>query len=357
MSSPTDKHHAAVLSRKGKELTIIERETPTPGPNEVVIQVNSIALNPVDHIQQSMGFRVPSYPYILGFDVSGTISSIGSAVATLKVGDRVAALATSWFDKLPQFGAYQSFVLVPAIQVTLIPSTLPFNEASILPLALYTAWFALDAINVSRDVIFEEKDKKAILIWGVGGSVGSVALQIAKSLGFNVYATASSKHHSYLQELGKGPGKVRLFDYKDKDVVKKIVTAVSEDGLLLDIGIEAAAGNLPEIISILNKTKGNISKAKIASAPFSFSMLWHTMIFPSFFSGVIVKFVNAPEDPVVRNEYFSFIFNNWLPKKLQSEEFIPSPKVQVVGSGLASLQIGLVELKKGVSGVKLVVEV
>ena len=74
-------HEAAILNAKGSPLVIITRPTAAPGAEEVVIAVKFIALNPVDRIQQSMGFNISSYPYILGFDVSGIITAVGSSVS------------------------------------------------------------------------------------------------------------------------------------------------------------------------------------------------------------------------------------------------------------------------------------
>ena len=357
MSAPVVNHHEAIVQNaKGTTLVLTSRQTPIPGMNDVLIKVNSIALNPVDHIQRDKGFHVARYPTVLGFDIAGTIHSVGSSVSGFAVGDHVLGMASSWFSELPEYGAFQQYVLVPSSQVTLIPANLTFNEAAILPLAIYTAWFALMIADIPRDVVYQENDKKGILIWGVGGSVGSIAMQIAKTMGFHVYATASSKHHSYLQELGKGPGKVKLFDYKDKDVTSNIINAAKQDGVIIDIGIEAAAGNLKDIVSILNKTKGTTSYAKLSCAPFTFSMVWY-LIIPSFFTGVQVKFVDAPKDVNVRQKEFAFIYNTWLPSKLNSGEIVPSPKIQIIPNGLNGIQNGLDELKKGVSGVKLVVEI
>jgi hypothetical protein len=73
--------------------------------------------------------------------------------------------------------------------------------------------------------------------------------------------------------------------------------------------------------------------------------------------GVEVKFSAPPRDEKVRTEFFFFVFSVWLKGKLEKGEFMPSPKVQVVEGGLETAQKGLDELKKGVSGVKLVLEV
>ena len=80
----SDNHEAAILSSKGSPLAVSYRKTTTPGPNEIVVKVKSIALNPVDHIQQSMGFNIKIYPYVLGCDVAGTIHSWALRFPTLQ---------------------------------------------------------------------------------------------------------------------------------------------------------------------------------------------------------------------------------------------------------------------------------
>ena len=229
-----------------------------------------------------------------------------------------------------------------------------FNQASLLPLAVLTSWFSFFTCGVARDASFNTADKQGILIWGVGGSVGSIALQIAKSLGFCVYATASKKHHAYLQALGQGPGTVRLFDYKDKDVVQQIIRAVKDDGVKMHQAIEAAAGNLKDCICILRETRGDRSVTpKIACAPFSLALIWYRML-PTWWSGASIKFVHVEDDKNAGT--FHFVFRTWLGPKLASGALVPSPQVQVVPGGLAGIQAGLDILSKGVSGVKLVVE-
>jgi len=73
--------------------------------------------------------------------------------------------------------------------------------------------------------------------------------------------------------------------------------------------------------------------------------------------GVEVKFISAPKDETKRTEFFHFVMRVWLKEKLEKGEFVPSPKIKVIEGGLESANKGLDELKQGVSGVKLVLEV
>ena len=173
--------------------------------------------------------------------------------------------------------------------------------------------------------------------------MGSAAVQITKLMGFSVYTTASEKHHGYL----KGLGASRVFGYKDEHVVESIVSAAKEDGLTVQIAYDAV-GQLKECLEILQQLKGE-GTAKVASAvPLSENS-------PKV-EGVEVKFVASPVDVKERTEFFRFVFGVWLKEKLEKGEFVPSPKVRVVEGGLEAANKALDEWRKGVSGVKLVLE-
>ena len=73
--------------------------------------------------------------------------------------------------------------------------------------------------------------------------------------------------------------------------------------------------------------------------------------------GIEAKFVSPPTGDAARTEHFHFVFNVWLKEKLANGKFVPSPKVQLCEGGLEALNKGLDDLKKGVSGAKLVLEV
>ena len=347
-SPPSGQHLAAILPSKGSALEVTHRPPPTPGPAELLIEVKSIALNPVDYYQRDYGFPpLTSYPSVLGSDIAGTVVSAGSSVPSdaPKPGTRVAAFATAFFMQgAPDYGAFQTRVLVPVANAVPLPEGMSLTEASLLPMSVETAWAGWYTIGLPRDTAYTAADKKGMLVWGGASSIGSGAVQIAKSMGFSVYVTSSEKHHEYL----KGLGASKVFDYRGEDVVESIVKAAKEDGVTVQMGFDAV-GQVKSCLEILKEAKGK-GTAKLASArPLSEDS-------PKM-EGVEVKFISPPEDEKERMEFFHFVFGVWLKEKLEKGEFVPSPKVQVVGRGLESVQKGLDELKKGVSGVKLVVEV
>lgn len=350
MSSPPSTHHLAAIlpSKAAGTLELNHRPTPSPGPNELLIQVKAIALNPVDYYQRDVGFPpIQTYPTVLGSDIAGTVISAGTSVTSdaPKPGNRVAAFAPSWNKgNIPDYGAFQTCVIVPAENVVPLPSKVSFNEGSLLPMAILTAWSAWYTIGLPRDTAYTATAKKGMLIWGGASSVGSAAVQVARSMGFHVYATASEKHHEYLKELGAS----KVFDYKREDVVGEIVKAAKADGVTIQAGFDAAL-QLTACLDVLKECKG-AGTARLASArpvPEDAPKI----------EGVEATFVMPPLDEKERAEHCQFIFGVWLKEKLEKGEFVPSPKVKVVEGGLQSINKGLDELRGGVSGVKLVLEV
>lgn len=337
-------HLAAIVPSKGALLEVTNRPTPTPGPNELLIEVKSVGLNPVDYYQREFGFFISDYPTIVGSDVGGVVLAAGSAVSpdAAKPGTRVAAFATAFYNQgNPDYGALQQRVLVPEVNVTPIPESMSFNEASVLPMSVQTAWSGWHCIGVDRNTLYKPEDKKGVLIWGGASSVGSGALQSAKLMGFTVYTTASNKHHEYLKSLGAD----RTFDYKEEGVEAKIITAAKEDGVSMDIAYHAV-GQLQSVLDVLTALKGD-KAGRVASAP-------RVMDGSPTADGITVAFAAVPAEE--RQEFANFVFRIWLKEKLEKGLYVPSPHVRVIDGGLGAAQQALDILKKGVSGEKLVLE-
>jgi NADPH:quinone reductase-like Zn-dependent oxidoreductase len=345
-SSTPGQHAAAVLREKGTPIVIENRPTPKPGPNEILIEAHAVALNPIDVYQRAMGFALKHFPTVIGSDVAGIVADAGSDVPSmLKRGTRVAAFAPTFYTQgLPNYGATQKYVLVPADNATPIPEALSFKEASLLPMSIQTAWTGFNGIGIGPNTKYNASEKKGLLVWGGASSVGSGALQVAKILGFTVYATASEKHHEYLKSLGA----TRVFDYKDPNVIQKVIKAAKEDGVAIDVAFDAA-GQIKSCGEILKETKSG-DKALLAEAvPIPKDA-------PTI-EGVQTVFVTAPDDEKERQTFFRFVWNQWVNENLANGKLVPSPKAKVVRGGLEAINEALDELKAGVSGVKLVLQV
>ena len=350
-------HKALILPSPGNPLQLTTLPTPTPGPDEVLVKVHSLALNPVDHYQRDIGFNVTRDNAVLGSDISGTIISTGSAVPSstfppdLVPGARVTALANS-FKKGgdPPYGAFQEIVLVPADSVTVLPPSLTWHEGALLGMGVYTAWSGWYTVGLLRPPFegprpFHVGDNEGMLIWGGSASVGSIALQSAKAMGFRTFVTASEKHHAYLKTLGAD----HVFDYRDADVVGKIVRAAKSEGVTVNKAFVAGAGAVPQVQEILVELKQEGEKGFVAHAPLVEGDEPRR-------EDIDVSFIQSPKDEEERKSMYRWAFNYWETAALKDGTLKPSPKVRVMEGGLEGLNEALDVLKGGVSGEKLVLD-
>ena len=340
-------HRAAILAEKGVPLSIVDRTTPEPGPDEVLLEVKAVALNPVDWYQRDFGMPpIPHYPAVVGSDVAGLVMKVGSNVRNAPpAGARAIAFASSFYqDGSPDHAAFQKRVLARSEGVIRLPDALSFAEGAIFPLAVLTALSGWTTIDIPPDTKYTRDDKQAVLIWGGASSVGTFAVQSAKSMGFTVYTTASAKNHAYLKKLGADV----VFDYKAADVVRQIVDTVKKDSVKLQTAYCAANDSLQPTLDVLKETKGD-AVAKVAHAPLPPDGI--------ALEGAEIKFVLPPMDPAERHEHMYKCFHVWLQQGLKSGTVVPSLRIQTEAGGLEGLNKALDKLKAGVSGTKIVVPV
>lgn len=341
-------HAAAILPQKGGPFIVAERNTPEPGPNELLIEVKAVALNPVDYYQRDVGFPpVPIYPTVIGSDVAGIVAKVGPGVSTdLAPSTRVIAFASSFYQNgSPDYGAFQKYVLAQSEAVVALPSNLSFEQGAVFPMAVLAGLTAWTTIGISLDTRYTPQDKQAVLIWGGASSVGTVAVQSAKLLGFTVYVTASTRNHEYMKKLGAHA----VFDYKDSDVVSQIVRQAQKDGVRLNTAHCVVQESLQPTLDVLMETKGD-APAKVAHSPplpQDHPTLDNTTILFNF----------PPAEKTARDKHIYQCFNGWLAKGLQLSTVVPSPAIQVEAGGLEGLNSALDKLKAGVSSTKIVVPI
>ncbi len=196
---------AVVLKDFGNvdNLTIKEIPIPTILANEVLVQVKAISINPVD-IKTRTGKALAEKlkgenPLILGWDISGIVTEVGSAVTSFKKGDEVFGMVN-----FPGHGkAYAEYVAAPATHLALKPKNISHQAAAAATLAALTAW---QAIVTSAKI----KAGQKVLIHAAAGGVGHYAVQIAKHLGAYVIGTSSSRNKNFVLDLGAD----EHFDYQ-----------------------------------------------------------------------------------------------------------------------------------------------
>jgi NADPH2:quinone reductase len=168
--------------------SFIEFETtkPTPGPNELLVKIMAVSVNPVDYKirQNSAKDIVLETPKIIGWDAAGIVEAVGDKVQLFKPGDEV-----FYAGDITKQGCYAEYQNIDERIVGKKPASLSYEAAAAMPLTGLTAW----EILFDRMRINPEKDKgKSILIIGGAGGVGSIAIQLAKkAAGLKVIATAS----------------------------------------------------------------------------------------------------------------------------------------------------------------------
>jgi zinc-binding alcohol dehydrogenase family protein len=171
---------------------------PSPGPGDLLVRVEAIAVNPVDTKVRRRDAPADGSWRVLGWDAAGTVEAVGAAVTGFAPGDRV------WYaGALNRPGCNSELQLVDARLVACRPANLAVEAAAALPLTAITAWELLfDRLRLSQGP--EAHRGEVLLVVGGSGGVGSILVQLALQLtGQTVVATASRpESRAWLQELG-----------------------------------------------------------------------------------------------------------------------------------------------------------
>jgi NADPH2:quinone reductase len=172
--------HAVEFQEYGapEVLTVVQAETPEPGPGQVTIDAAYVGVNFADLKARAEGYRVESLPFRPGLEVSGRIRAVGPGVVGLHLGQEVAALVNS--------GAYAEVVVAETATVFPLPQGLDLRTAATLPTVVPTAHALLHEVGRLRA-------GETVLVHGAAGGIGTVAGQLARAAGAGaVYGVASS---------------------------------------------------------------------------------------------------------------------------------------------------------------------
>lgn len=208
-------------------------DKPVAKPGQVLVKVAASSVNTADLMARSMGPVVdfiPKTPAVLGMDFAGTVESVGDGVTGFQPGDTVFGCAGGVAQHQ---GTLAEYLAADTRLISKKPEGLSMVEAASLPLVSITAYEAL----VDR---LKLKAGQKVLIHGGAGGVGSVAIQIAKSLGAEVYATGSGAARiEAIKSLG-----ATAIDYKAQDVGSYVKQYT--DGQGFDVVFDTVGGaNLP----------------------------------------------------------------------------------------------------------------
>ena len=218
-------------------------EVPIPQPTEtqLLVDVRVTALNRADLIQRSGGYPPPpGESEILGLEIAGTVSEMGTDVTGFKNGDRVFGLVGG--------GGYAEKAVIDYRMTMVIPEKWSFEQAAAVPEVFFTAnenIFTLGRLDAGE----------TILIHAGGSGVGTAGIQIAHHAGARVFVTAGTSDKI---DRCVALGAIAGINYKQSDFVTEIERLTDGEGVdvVLDfIGAPYLARNLQIL-----KTKGRLSQ-------------------------------------------------------------------------------------------------
>jgi NADPH:quinone reductase-like Zn-dependent oxidoreductase len=200
-------------------LRVEDIERPTPGPDEVLLEVRAASVNPVDAKFREWG--IPDGPKTTGSDAAGVVVSVGDDVEAFETGDR--AFATGLHTTRFEGGSFAEYAVVPTDLLAALPDEVSFEEGAAAALVGVTAWRAL----VDHAAI---EPGETAFVHGGNGGVGHVTVGLADAMGVSSVASARPEYHGALERFGAES----VVDYSRSDFTEAARTATGGADAVLD---------------------------------------------------------------------------------------------------------------------------
>ncbi|KIM99388.1 hypothetical protein OIDMADRAFT_126591 [Oidiodendron maius Zn] len=234
---------------------IIESPIPTPGPDEITIQVVTLGINPIDwkaadpQVANALLGMLKAKQYANpGKDIAGYVHSVGSNVQEFKLGDRVASTNHG--------GGFAEYAIGPGFTTYLLPNHVSFEEAVSYGLGYLTA-----ALNLYKELRLSEPWNPAtettpLVIYGASSTVGAFAVKLARL----------SNIHPIIAVAGRGAGFVSsLLDSSKGDVVidyrkgsEHVISEIQRSDPKAQNVLDAIS--IPESISLLSSIPDPVNR-------------------------------------------------------------------------------------------------
>lgn len=163
----------------------VDLPVPQLRPHDLLVEIEAVSVNPID-VKIRRGAGTPAEPLVLGFDAASVVRAVGDEVEGFQVGDRV------WHSgDRTRAGTYAQYTAVDSRLVSRRPDGIDVAEAASLPLTSLTAWEAIvEHIGLGQP---DSHAEKAFLMIGGAGGVGSVAVQLARTITDGPVVATSSR--------------------------------------------------------------------------------------------------------------------------------------------------------------------
>jgi NADPH2:quinone reductase len=256
---------ALVVSRYHGPLELTEISMPQPAHGQVRVRIAASGLNPLDTKIRAGSAAHANHPLplVLGIDMAGVVDAIGPGVTAFKVGEEVYGM-TGGVGGIQ--GSLAEYAAVDADLLAIKPANLSMREAAALPLASYSGIVDRAHLQAGQNV----------LVQGGAGGVGHVSVQLARALGAQVYATASSRDQDLVTRLGATP-----IDYRAQSV-EQYVESITQ-GAGFDLVVDTVGGPTLDASFIAVKHFGHVVSAlgwgTHSLAPLSFREATYSGVF------------------------------------------------------------------------------
>ncbi|MBQ7927777.1 MAG: NADP-dependent oxidoreductase [Methanobrevibacter sp.] len=235
---------AAILNKKNSPLEITEIPIPEIGADEVLVKIMYAGVNPLDNmiVREEVKLITPyKYPLVMGNEFSGVVEKVGSNVSGFSEGDRV-------FARMPldKIGTFAEYAAISRDAISKVPDYLSFEEAACVPLTALTAVQSFELMDV--------KEGESIFISGGTGSLGAMAIPIAKSLGLHIITSGSERNRQRVMDRGVS----EFIDYKTQDYseilsdVDYVLDTLGESELEKEFKILKPGGSLVSLRGLPN---------------------------------------------------------------------------------------------------------
>jgi NADPH2:quinone reductase len=185
-------------------LTYEDIEVPAPGPGQVRVKQYASGINYIDTYFRAGAYPSPvGLPFVAGNEGAGEVTTVGSGVTDIKVGDRIGYVSA--------LGGYAAERLLPAERAVKLPASISYEQAAGMMLKGMTAEYLLNRT-------FKVKPGMTILVHAAAGGVGLILCQWGKHLGATVIGTVGSKDKA---DLVKANGCDHAILYRDEDFVAR----------------------------------------------------------------------------------------------------------------------------------------